>query len=207
MRLAFLFVPMLLAGGCTTPLHEQVAALSRAAPCCSGFHEFKYQALSLPSENTVELSSDAPAFVFKHGKSFFAAYVLPPFVGPYTLSISHQPVATAISPLISLLDANFAVSREFDRSIARTGAGYRQILDIFVNSENQHEKYLVISARTAGEKPLLTKTFTPVIVPIGAAAIVVNGSEKTSQTVFGPIGNLNLNLTPYLPTVVGNPSP
>ena len=44
-------------------------------------------------------------------------------------------------------------------------------------------------------------------VPIGTAAMVVNGSEKTNQTVFGLIGNLNLNLVPYIPTVIGNPSP
>ena len=206
MKLAYTLITALLLGGCTIPLHEQMASLSRATPCCSDFKEFKYQPLGLPSENSVELKNDTPAFVFKHGKSFFAAYALPRYIGPYTISISHQPAGTAISPVITLLDADYAVSREFDRSKARSGSGYRQIVDIFVNSENRNEQYLVISARSGpGESPMLTKTFTPLIIPIGTAAIVANGSENINQTAFGPIGSLTMSLNPYQPTVVGAP--
>lgn len=206
MKLVSVYIAVLLLGGCAIPLHEQMASLSRAVPCCADFKEFKYQPLSLPSENSVELKSDTPAFVFKHGKSFFAAYALPRYVGPYSITVTHQPTGTAISPVITLLDSDFAVSREFDRSKARGGSGYRQIVDIFVNSDNRHEQFLVISARSGpGESPMLTKTFTPLIIPIGTAAIVANGSEHINQTAFGPIGNLSMNLSPYQPTVVGAP--
>lgn len=206
MKVICSFIALFMLSGCAIPLNEQLASLSRVVPCCTGFKEFKYQPLSLPSQNSVELKGDTPAFVFKHGKSFFAAYALPRYVAPYSLSITHQPAGTAISPVITLLDAGFVVSREFDRSTSRSGAAYRQILDIFVNSENQHEQYLVISTRSdPNDMPLATKTFTPFIIPIGAAGVVVNGSEQTNYAAFGPMGNLTLSLTPYQPTVLGVP--
>jgi len=201
---------LVLLSGCATPLNEQLTHLQKATVCCKHYNEINYEKLNLPDAKKVEFKPESPAFNFESGKSFFAAYQLPPFSGPYNVTLHAYPSAgmgdsTTLRPKILLLDEAFNVTRQIDESNAhiRNSAG-KVVMDFFVNKSDRKDYYIILHTIPNRENSGITsKVYSPVIIPIGTVVVPIDGKESSRTTYYSPMGILELRLSPYKPNVVG----
>lgn len=96
---------------------EHARQLEAARLCCASYREVPSERLNLGEERAFTLTPGSPVYEFPHGRSFFAAYELPP--GARTLLIKTVPVNMLFNPVghvlvpgVIFLDQN----REFSGS-------------------------------------------------------------------------------------------
>ena len=192
--------------GCATPVSEQRSMLETAAVCCTSMSEFKYTPLVISDEKDITLGAESPAYVFETGKSFFAAYRLPAWSGPYQIRAEAQSRhlrSGMFAPSVLVLDRDFKVTRRFN--IDDRGSSPRSgIVHIFVNEPNQNEQYLVLfNARTDGSVETLQAM--PTTIMVGTAPVVIGATESRVSVPYAPTGSLQLKVWPYQPQKANQP--
>lgn len=86
----------------------------QAAPlCCASFRELPTEKLKLGEERAFALTPSSPVHEFPHGRSFFAAYELPPgtrtlLVKTMPVNMLFNPVGHVLVPAVIFLDGNRA---------------------------------------------------------------------------------------------------
>ncbi len=78
---------------------EEVRALEAAPVCCASLADLPYRPLDREGPITLDLAAGSPAYTFDTGKSFFAAFALPP--GPRPLEVSVTSRLHALTPAIA----------------------------------------------------------------------------------------------------------
>jgi maltose operon protein len=208
-RPAWAFALLLALAGCAVPLADQLDTLSRASVCCTQLSEFKYQKLTANETRSVSLDEKSLAYVFESGKSFFAAFELPTFSQPYTVSLYSTPHpagngrGTVLRPRIMLLDASFEITRTLADVPFRVGAGHALVKDFFVNRANRDERYLVVYTAPSEKETEKLMTFAPTGVMIGAVYLPIDGHQSEQTVSNAAVGSFTLKLKPYSPVVLG----
>jgi len=86
-------------------------ALSQKQVCCNSFQELQYQEINSDDDLLIPLTSDSQVYSFPSGKSFVQAYKLTTKGMKLTLNINSFIYNTTLAPQVTLLDANFNITR------------------------------------------------------------------------------------------------
>lgn len=184
--------------GCVN-ISEDRAKLAEAKVCCNKFAELPYAKLALPEMRSVKLDAASPAYIFDSGKSYFAAFEMPPWTTPYEVSIEAISIGGAFLPKVKILDSQFKIVRTLDAKYPYVSAGN---IEFFVNRENESERYMIIhSSAVEGGTPGMI--VNPTIVPIGTAVIQLGATERRVTVPYSPTGTIHLKVKPYAPRGVG----
>lgn len=175
-------------------LAEQRNQLAAAPVCCVGYAEMPYAKLALPEIRSVKFDEKTPAYAFESGKSFFGAFELPVWTGPYEVKIQTAAAAGVLAPRVKLLNSQFKP--------VRTLSADTQTVEFFVNRENEAERYMIIHADSArdGGKPEIH--VDPIYVPLGGG-IILGANERRVSVPYTPMGHVQVVLKPYAPREVG----
>jgi hypothetical protein len=131
---------------------ETVPSLAESRSCCVGFNEFPVVDLVDRRTRHVRLDGRSPAFDFREGKSFFAAFRIEPGRPGARVTIealvdgavrSSQP--TLFAPRVLLLDESFALSRVVgeDRAVARQSSSGEPFWELDLRLA-RNERYVVV---------------------------------------------------------------
>jgi hypothetical protein len=131
---------------------ETVPSLAESRSCCVGFSEFPLVDLIDRRPRHMRLDGRSPAFDFREGKSFFAAFRIDPGGPGARVTIearvegaarSAQP--TLFAPRVLLLDERFAPSRVVgeDRAIARQSSSGEPFWELDLRLA-RNERYVVV---------------------------------------------------------------
>jgi len=71
-----------------------------------------------------------------------------------------------------------------------------------VNPANRGERYMVVYSNPHSAETHRIKSYTPVVIPIGAIAVQIDGREAGHSLPNAAVGTLTLTVTPYEPAVV-----
>ncbi|WP_019615968.1 MalM family protein [Psychromonas ossibalaenae] len=85
--------------------------LAKTQPCCQDFSQLQYKEITNDDTLYIPLTSDAQVFAFPEGKSFVQAYKLTIKANKLKLTVSSLIKDTALAPQLTLLDADFNVTR------------------------------------------------------------------------------------------------
>ncbi len=85
--------------------------LAEKQPCCQDFSQLQYKEISNDDTLYIPLTSDTQVFTFPEGKSFVKAYKLTTKAKKLKLTVSGLIKNTAFVPQLTLLDANFNITR------------------------------------------------------------------------------------------------
>lgn len=107
-----------LVNGCAVHYNQAVTQLETAKSCCDSLAELPYE--RFPSDGIVifDLNDESPGYTFPSGKSFFKAFVLPDWKGPYRINIRSYALGERIDrahifyPNLLMLDEQFTVVTE-----------------------------------------------------------------------------------------------
>ncbi len=91
------------------PEHDKLLSVGKV--CCASYEELHFQKLDKNVESAFTLAPDSPIFQFPHGRSYFAAYELPPAAMTLTVktipvNMLYNPVGHVLIPAVIFLDAN-----------------------------------------------------------------------------------------------------
>ncbi len=114
-RLAVAACALLAVSGCAAPTSVALRDSLEAAPdCCASERDFNYQTLAVGERRKVELSASSPAHEFPTGKSYYAAFRLPPKPRPLNLQVRSLvsggltlAEAYLFYPVVAVLDADY----------------------------------------------------------------------------------------------------
>ena len=168
--------------------------------------DFKYSPLATTDERKVALDIESPAFVFETGKSYFAAYRLPAWNGPYQIRAEAKSGANVragtFGPSVLMLDADYRIARQFNTG---QGSGPRpDVVHVFVNESNKDEQYLVLfTAKLSTTEGVDALVAAPRATMIGSAYVVLGASESRVSLQYSPTGVLQLKVSPYQPVKAG----
>ncbi|MFT6987487.1 MAG: maltose operon protein [Psychromonas sp.] len=85
--------------------------LAEKPSCCDDFSQLQYQEINNNDDLLIPLSSDSQVYTFDSGKSFVQAYKLTSNDTELKLSVNAIIYNTVVAPQVTLLDANFNVTR------------------------------------------------------------------------------------------------
>ncbi|WP_028862085.1 MalM family protein [Psychromonas aquimarina] len=85
--------------------------LANKQPCCKDFSQLKYKEIANDDTLYIPLTSGSQVFAFPEGNSFVQAYKLTTKAKRLKLTVSGLIKNTAFAPQLTLLDANFNVTR------------------------------------------------------------------------------------------------
>jgi hypothetical protein len=202
-HLALVAIAILLAG-CAPSYKEVMQRYNEAPVCCASFSEFSYEELRPGDSKSFDLNDKSPAFAFDTGKSYFKAFRLPLFSGPYRITIWSEAFVNDIDsphiflPQAILLNDEKEVVRivEFHpRSLKFEADIVRHTLKLHIDmgEKNLKERYLVIyttkrllnvslSASRLVVTPIIFPGFVTVL-PIGKTGVLVQASPVGRITV------------------------
>jgi maltose operon protein len=203
------------ASACSIPYADVMKSFEAAAPCCSSMAGFLYRPLSYGQELKIELNASSPAYFFPSGKSYFAAFALPIFEGPYRVTVESFMVgeeldrAYLFSPHLIILDDGHRIVRTIGHDLFTLrkagmtetwGYPYKLAGTFDVREENRDERYLVVMttdellhARTS----LTTMKVVPIIIPGIVTAVPAGTEEKLIR--HAPVGTLVIKLERIAP--------
>lgn len=102
--------------GCAPTSLALRESLATAPDCCASEHEFSYPALGVGERLKVELGAASPAHEFSTGKSYYAAFRLPPQPRPLNVQVRSfisggltLAEAYLFYPVVAVLDADHRV--------------------------------------------------------------------------------------------------
>ncbi len=131
---------------------ETVPSLAGSPPCCVSFNEFPLVDLIDRRTRHMRLDGRSPAFDFREGKSFFAAFRIDSGWPGARVTIEALVDGTALSsqptvfaPRVLLLDERFAPSRVVgeDRAVARQSASGEPFWQLDLRLA-RNERYVVV---------------------------------------------------------------
>lgn len=85
--------------------------LSQKQACCNSFQELQYQEINSDDDLLIPITGDSQVYSFPSGKSFVQAYKLTTKGTKLTLNIDSFIFNTTLAPQITLLDADFNITR------------------------------------------------------------------------------------------------
>src|SRR3990170_1971900 len=85
--IAVFLVSCFMLAACSGGYSNVMARYKDARICCQSPRNFSYEELKLGDSKMLELDDNSPAFHFDTGKSYFKAFSLPPYAGPYEISV------------------------------------------------------------------------------------------------------------------------
>ena len=85
--------------------------LAKKQACCENFSLLQYQEINSDDDLIIPLTSDSQVYSFSSGKSFVQAYKLTTKGTKLKLNIDSLIYNTALAPQVTLLDANFNITR------------------------------------------------------------------------------------------------
>jgi hypothetical protein len=151
--------------GCATP-YEDTIRLHREPPVCrNSLAEIEYQPIRVGQSSNYQIGEGSPLFEFSGGRSFFAAFALPPYSKPYNFIVSSYELDDGsgidelymFRPVLITLDENFKVIRKLEandfhkeqapplEAMKAKGATADRVIGRFgFNEENRHERYLIV---------------------------------------------------------------
>ena len=158
---------------------------------------FPYRSLASVQRATIELTAASPAFVFPSGKSYFAAFELPPFDGPYRIKIDSYLLGDEneiFLPVVLTLNGQHYVARSFPEDLFRpattalngnSGPPRTLTATIEVGEVERTERYLVILTRED-------------LLGAWISTSSSNGEER-SRIRTAPVGRLLLRVEQIVP--------
>lgn len=101
---------------------QAAKTLAEKQSCCDDFSQLQYQEISNNDDLLIPLTSDSQVYTFDSGKSFVQAYKLTSKGTELKLSVNAIISNTVVAPQVTLLDANFNITRtiEADQFIYKT---------------------------------------------------------------------------------------
>ncbi|AGA85451.1 MalM family protein [Stutzerimonas stutzeri] len=96
------------------PIEQARDALAGAPTCCSGIDQLPYQPLEAGFTGDVLIDTQAPAYRFETGKSFFRAFALPAGGPSFEIRIYSQAGSSVLAPNAMLLDSRMRPTRLLD---------------------------------------------------------------------------------------------
>jgi maltose operon protein len=188
------------ASACAGPYAGVLKRLDAQPSCCASMAGLPFRQLVFGQRAMVDLTTASPAYLFPSGKSYFAAFMLPPYTGPYRIIIDSYLLgdgsgdAAVFLPVVLTLDGQHNKARFFDERLFQLhlstpggtpGPPHRLTGTIEMGEEARGERYLVI----------LTKE------ELMRSWIVINspGEEERKRIRTVPVGNLQLRLESIVP--------
>jgi maltose operon periplasmic protein len=122
-----------------------LADIANAKICCDSYRDFSFKPLAL-GENPVSIDASSPAFMFDTGKSFFAAYSLPPIFTPLEIAARGSYVTAGIfQPVFLILDRDRKPVQRIPNSIMKVSETSVIPRGSFrIGSDRNAEAYLVV---------------------------------------------------------------
>ena len=96
------------------PIEQARNALAAAPLCCSGLDQLPYQPLEQGFAGDVLIDTQAPAYRFETGKSFFRAFSLPAGGPSFEIRLYSQAGSSVLAPNAMLLDSRMRPTRLLD---------------------------------------------------------------------------------------------
>lgn len=213
---AVFLVFLILFSGCSG-LYSNVMTRYKDAPiCCQSPGYFSYEELKTGDSKIIDLNENSPAFQFDTGKSYFKAYSLPPYAGPYKVSVQSymrgQYIETAyiFVPKLIFLNEKYEVVRATDPRDFRLeradfsetwGLRFKIVGSIDVSQENMNEKFFIVMTT---EELLQGKTSITVPrtipIPLAGSMLPIPAGEKSVSVPNAPVGRIKIAL------MAGSPS-
>lgn len=206
----------ILFSGCSGQ-HSNVMTRYKEAPiCCQSPKYFSYEELKPGDSKILDLDENSPAFQFDTGKSYFKAYSLPPYAGPYMISVQSymhgQYIETAhiFVPRLIFLNEKYEVvratdSRDFrlDRAdLSETwGLRFKIVGSINISEENRNDKFFIVMTT---EEHLQGKTSITiprtVPIPLAGSMLPIPAEEKAVSVPNSPVGRIKIGVTAGSPS-------
>ncbi|MEZ5542186.1 MAG: MalM family protein [Pseudomonadota bacterium] len=195
---------------CATPYKEAIRPFESAEPCCESMADLPFRMLAVERKEKIELNTASPAFNFDSGKSYFTAFELPPFSGPYRIVIESLFVGDNVStsyvfyPHILTLDESHNIIRSSGKglfAVRRAGLtetwGYLRKLSgsIEVCEKNRDERFLVIMTTEELlhlQTPELAWSGMPVVIPSAGVFGYIPTGKELKQIPHSPVGKLTI---------------
>lgn len=96
------------------PIEQARSALAAAPTCCSGIEQLPFEPLEAGFAGDVLIDTQAPAYSFKTGKSFFRAFALPAGGPSFEIRLYSQAGSSVLAPNAMLLDSRMRPTRLLD---------------------------------------------------------------------------------------------
>jgi maltose operon protein len=96
------------------PIEQARSALAAAPTCCSGIDQLPFQPLEAGFTGDVLIDTQAPAYSFETGKSFFRAFALPAGGPSFEIRLYSQAGSSVLAPNAMLLDSRMRPTRLLD---------------------------------------------------------------------------------------------
>ena len=96
------------------PIGQARSALAAAPTCCSGIEQLPFEPLEAGFAGDVLIDTQAPAYSFETGKSFFRAFALPAGGPSFEIRLYSQAGSSVLAPNAMLLDSRMRPTRLLD---------------------------------------------------------------------------------------------
>jgi len=96
------------------PVEQARQALAAAPSCCKNLAQMPFEPLPPGFSGEVVIDSQAPAYAFETGKSFFRAFALPAEGPSFELRLYSQAGQSVLAPSAMLLDSQWRPTRLLD---------------------------------------------------------------------------------------------
>jgi hypothetical protein len=120
-RFAFCLCISLLGTGCAAQYFTLLESYRNAPICCKSISEFSFESIQIGDKKGFYFKEDSPAYMFKTGKSYFRAFVLPQSSYPYQVSVGscilagfdpdYELLSYVFFPQLLILNENYEVVR------------------------------------------------------------------------------------------------
>lgn len=201
--------------GCSGGYSNVMTRYTEAPICCQSPKYFSYEELKLGDSKILELDENSPAFQFNTGKSYFKAYSLPSYTGPYKVSIqsymhgSYIETAHIFVPKLIFLNERYEVVRATDvrelrieqAALSETwGLRFKLVGSIGVSKDNSNEKFLVVTTTAEllqGKTSIAVPQTIP--VPLAGSMLPIPAGEKRVSVPNSPVGRIKIALVTISP--------
>ncbi len=96
------------------PIEQARSALAATPTCCSGIDQMPFEPLEPSFAGDVLIDTQAPAYSFETGKSFFRAFSLPAGGPSFEIRLYSQAGSSVLAPNAMLLDSRMRPTRVLD---------------------------------------------------------------------------------------------
>lgn len=191
---------LLMAGlmGCGSgPYVKDLEALDAAPSCCADYSAFTYEKLKIGSEQNASVTTEAQAFTFATGKSYFRAYEIPEQSAPFYLQVISRPGSRRVFfPTVLVLDGLFRPTRHIGEPIIRwhddnyapTSASIEGTL--YFDPVRSGERYIVILTVDRAQAEAHAAATPDLMVATGRGFMMMPGKEVTLEP--GPVGTIRI---------------
>lgn len=209
-RLAVAACALLAVSACAPTSLALRDSLAVAPDCCASEREFRYSALGVGERVKVELGAASPAHVFSTGKSYYAAFRLPPQPRPLTVQVRSiisggltLAEAYLFYPVVAILDADYGSRRVVSVPPAKVSAAVKDdffagvVLDLSVPVAESDAFVVVHSdARLLGQTFRFERhtTNTQTVYYPGGSMLVTNPVHVQADIPYAAGGKVEVRL-------------